>query len=122
MLKLSAAGGGEALFRLEVADSWLARLRGLIGRSGVGRDEGLYLAGTNGVHMFFMRFPIDCVFLGAPQPDGTRQIVAVKSELQPWRGIVWWVRGAKAAVEVTSGAAAAAGLQAGDFVRLDPTA
>ena len=83
MLNLSAADGGQALFQLEVADSWLARLRGLIGRSGVGRDEGLYLAGTNGVHMFFMRFPIDCVFLGAPQPDGTRQIVAVKPELQP---------------------------------------
>ena len=72
--------------------------------------------------MLFMRFPIDCVFLGAPQPDGTRQIVAVRSELQPWRGIVWWVRGAKAAVELTAGAAAAAGLRRGDFVRLEPAA
>lgn len=121
MINLSAAGG-EALFRLEVANSWVARLRGLIGRSGVADDGGLFLPGTNGVHMFFMRFAIDCVFLGAPGPDGTLQIIAVKSDLRPWRGIVWWVRGAKAAVELTSGAAEAAGLRPGDYVRLEPAA
>ena len=109
-------------WQLEVADSWLARLRGLIGRRRVGRDEGLYLPGTNAIHMLFMRFPIDCVFVGAPRPDGTRQIVAVQAELAPWRGVVWWVRGAKGAVELRSGAAGAAGLRRGDYVRLEPAA
>jgi uncharacterized membrane protein (UPF0127 family) len=120
MLALSRADDETALFRLRTADSWLARLRGLIGQPGVEAGEGLYLPGTNGVHMFFMRFPIDCLFVGAPRPDGARPIVAVKSNLAPWRGIVWWVRGARGAIEVAAGAATASGLRPGDYVRLEP--
>lgn len=122
MVNLTRADASGSLFRLDVADSWFARLRGLIGRSSVGADGGLYLPGTNSIHMLFMRFPIDCVFLGAPREDGARKVVAVKSNLRPWLGVVWWVRGARGAVEVTAGAAAAAGLAAGDYVRLEPVA
>jgi uncharacterized membrane protein (UPF0127 family) len=111
---------GKTLFRLRVAGSWLARLKGLIGQTGVPDGEGLFLPGTNGVHMLFMRFAIDCVFVGAQRDDGTREVVALKSGLRPWSGVVWWVRGAKGAVEVSSGAAAAAGLSRGDLVRLEP--
>ena len=40
---------------------------------------GLWLTGTNGIHMMFMRFPIDAVFLGKPDPgrDGARTVVSV---------------------------------------------
>ena len=112
--------GGDAVWRLSVADSWPARLRGLIGRRSLSAGEGLYLPGTNGVHMLFMRFAIDCLFLGAPRPDGARQIVAVRHNLAPWRGIVWWVRGARAAVELPAGGAVESGLRQGDYVRLEP--
>ena len=70
--------------------------------------------------MFFMRFAIDCVFLGAPVADGSQRVVAVRERLAPWRGIVWWVRGAHGAVELPAGSAAAAGLHKGDYVRLEP--
>ena len=93
-----------------------------MGRRALPAGEGLYLPGTNGVHMLFMRFPIDCVFLGAPQSDGTRQVVAVHERLAPWRGVVWWVRGARGAVEVAAGSAAAAGLRRGDYVHLEERA
>jgi uncharacterized membrane protein (UPF0127 family) len=117
-IELSRVDGGGLLWRVEVASSWLARLRGLIGQSQLAPDEGLYLPGTNSIHMLFMRFPIDCVFLGAARPDGTHPIVAVRERLAPWTGVVWWVRGARGAVEVAAGSVARAGLRAGDAVSL----
>jgi uncharacterized membrane protein (UPF0127 family) len=109
---------GTSLWQLEVAGSWLARLKGLIGRRDLPPGHGLYLPGTNGVHMLFMRFPIDCVFLGAERSDGTRQVLAVRERLAPWTGVVWWVRGAKAVVELPAGAVSEAGLRASDVVVL----
>jgi uncharacterized membrane protein (UPF0127 family) len=118
-LDLVAEGKTVPLWRLEVAGSWLSRLRGLIGRRGLGPGEGLYLPGTNSIHMLFMRFAIDVVFVGAPRTDGSRQVVAVHERLAPWTGVVWWVRGARGAVELPAGALARAGLSVGDLVRLE---
>jgi uncharacterized protein len=120
-LDLLAEDRTVPLWRLEVAGSWLSRLRGLIGRRGLGPGEGLYLPGTNSIHMLFMRFAIDVVFVGAPGTDGSRQVVAVRERLAPWTGVVWWVRGAHGAVELAEGAIARAGIRPGDTVSLrDP--
>jgi len=89
-----------------------------MGRSQLAPDEGLYLPGTNSIHMFFMRFPIDIVFLGKPAADGALPVLAVRHGLRPWRGVVWWVRGAKGAIELPAGALEAAGMRVGDLVRL----
>lgn len=121
-VELRAAGSAAPLWRLDVADSWLARLRGLIGRRGLASGEGLYLPGTNGVHMFFMRFAIDVVFVGAPRADGARIVVALKPNLKPWTGLVPWVRGARGAVEVPAGSLTGSGLSVGDYVTLAPAA
>src|SRR5687767_5279606 len=118
-MELRAAGSAAPLWRLEVAGSWLARLRGLIGRRSLAAGEGLYLPGTNGVHMFFMRFAIDVIFVGAPREDGTRTVVALKQNLRPWTGLVPWVRRAHGAVELPAGALASSGLRVGDLVRLE---
>jgi uncharacterized membrane protein (UPF0127 family) len=117
-VNLLAGENPAPLWRLEVADSWLGRLRGLIGRRSLAAGEGLYLAGTNGVHMLFMRFAIDCLFVGAPRTDGARPVVALKANLAPWTGIVWWVRGARGAIEVPAGELASSGLRVGDYVTL----
>jgi uncharacterized membrane protein (UPF0127 family) len=108
------------LWRLEVAGSWFSRLRGLMFRRSLDAGTGLYLAGTNSIHMMFMRFPIDVLFLGAPRDDGTHPVVALRPGLRPWIGVVWWVRGARGAVELPAGALADAGLRVGDAVRLEP--
>ncbi|MEP7379046.1 MAG: DUF192 domain-containing protein [Chloroflexota bacterium] len=121
-LEVRADGSTAPLWRVAVAGSWLARLRGLIGRSQLATGEGLYLAGTNGVHMLFMSFAIDVLFLGAPRADGARPVVALKPNLKPWTGIVWWVRGARGAIEVPAGSLAASGLRAGDHLTLAPAA
>lgn len=114
--------GGEVVWRLTVAKSWLARLRGLIGRPRLEPDTGIYLPGTNGVHMFFMRFAIDCIFVGAERADGSRAVVAVRPDLAPWTGLVLWIRGARGAIELGAGSAAAAGVAAGDYLMLTPVA
>ena len=49
--------------RCLVADSPWSRMRGLLGRRGLESGEGLLLRPTGSVHTFFMRFPIDAVFL-----------------------------------------------------------
>jgi hypothetical protein len=91
-----------------------------MGSRSLAPDEGLYLPGTNSIHMLFMRFPIDCIFLGPARPDGAQSVLAVRERLAPWRGVVWWVRGARGTVEVPAGSVAAAGIRRGDFVTLTP--
>jgi uncharacterized protein len=105
--------------RVQRASSFGGRLRGLMGRRDLARDEALYLPGTNGVHMLFMRFPIDCVFLSRPDRDGSQRVVGVRSNLRPWTGVVWYVPGAAGVVEMPAGTVAACGVQVGDVVRLD---
>lgn len=116
------AAGGAALWRVEVASSWMARLRGLMFRRSLDSGHGLYLPGTNSVHMMFMRFPIDVLFLGAPRTDGRQPVVALRPGLRPWTGVVWWVRGARGALELPAGALADARLSVGDAVRLEQIA
>ena len=95
--------------QVEVADSFGARFRGLMGRSSLPPGGGLWLTGTSNIHMFFMRFPIDAIFLGRPAADGGRRVVAVHAGLRPWTGIVWYARGADGCLELPAGSAAASG-------------
>ena len=46
-----------------LAETALARLRGLLGRSGLSSGEGMLLRPASSIHTAFMRFPIDAVFL-----------------------------------------------------------
>ena len=114
--------GTELAGRVELADSFGARFRGLMGRPSLPPGGGLWLTGTSNIHMFFMRFPIDAVFLGRPAADGTRRVVAVHASLRPWTGIVLYARGADGCLEMPAGTAAATGTRPGDVVLLEPEA
>jgi uncharacterized membrane protein (UPF0127 family) len=121
LLALRDEASGELIAaRVAKARSFWARFRGLMGRPALAPEEGLFLAGTSSVHMLFMRFPIDCLFVGREQDDGSRRVVAVRSDLLPWRGVVWWVRGADGVVELPAGTLQRAGIQVGGRVRLEP--
>jgi uncharacterized membrane protein (UPF0127 family) len=112
--------GTELASRVEIADSFGARFRGLMGRSPLPSGEGLWLTGTSNIHMLFMRFPIDAVFLSRPAADGTRRVVAVHEHLRAWTGVVWYARGADSCLELPAGAAEASRTRPGDLVELDP--
>ncbi|MDP9483515.1 MAG: DUF192 domain-containing protein [Chloroflexota bacterium] len=105
---------------LESADTLWAKFRGLMGRASLAKDAGLWLPGSNGIHMMFMRFAIDCVFVGRPSPaDGTREVVAVRRAVPPWRGIVWYVRGAHGTLELPTGTIERTGTASGDRILLE---
>jgi len=100
--------------RARAGGSFWDLFRGLMLRPSLPPGDGLWLPGVNNIHMLFMRFPIDAVFVGRPQADGTRLVAAVRAHLLPWRGVVWWVRGAHGVLELPAGTAAATGTQQGD--------
>jgi len=104
---------------LEVASSLWARFMGLMGRASLERGAGLWLTGTNGIHMWFMRFPIDAVFLSKPDASGHRTVLAARPNLRPWIGLVPLVRGADGCLELPAGTIAETGTARGDQVRLD---
>jgi uncharacterized membrane protein (UPF0127 family) len=66
--------------RLEAAHTGPTRRKGLLGRDGLKRGEGLWIAPCESVHTFFMRFPIDLVYL-----DRERRIKKARSAVGPWR-------------------------------------
>lgn len=105
--------------RVEVAASLWAKFMGLMGRRHLPAGGGLWLPASNGIHMFFMRIPIDAVFVGRPGPDGTRQVLSAHAGLRPWTGIIPLVRGADGCLELPVGTVRASGTQVGDVVRID---
>lgn len=93
--------------RCVLADTALTRMRGLLGRRELPSGEGIWLKPASSVHMAFMRFAIDAVFL-----DRDDRVVKIAADLQPWR--LAGSRGAKSVVELPAGEAQRRGLKAGD--------
>jgi uncharacterized membrane protein (UPF0127 family) len=114
--------GTELGDRLDVAESLWARFMGLMGRPALEPGAGLWLTGTNGIHMMFMRFAIDAVFLGKPDPaqDGARKVVSVHPGVRAWIGLIPLVRGASGVLELPVGTIARSATAVGDHVALEP--
>ena len=93
--------------RCVLADTALTRMRGLLGRRSLPSGEGILLKPASSVHMAFMRFPIDAVFL-----DRELRIVKIADDLRPWRAA--GSRGAKAVLEIPAGEAGRRGVRVGD--------
>ena len=92
---------------LLVAARPLRRMRGLLGRASLPAGEGILLRPAGSVHTFFMRFPIDVVFL-----DRESVVVGIAPAVPPWRTAAR--RGAKAVVELAAGECDRVGLRVGD--------
>jgi uncharacterized membrane protein (UPF0127 family) len=73
-------GGRIVCERCEVADTVIARARGLLGRKTLPSGAGLLIRPSFSIHTLFMRFPIDAVFL-----DRSGSVVDVVRRLKPWR-------------------------------------
>jgi len=105
-IALASDDGNVVCERCLLAETPLARLRGLLGRSDLPAGEGLLLRPAGSIHTAFMRFPIDAVFL-----DRADRVLKVAHELPPWR--MAGCRGARAVLELPAGEAAKQGLRAG---------
>lgn len=95
-----------------LANSYFARLRGLIGRRSLPAGEGLIIRPCSSIHTFFMSFPIEVLFVG----EGNR-IVRATQPIAPWR-IGPIVGSARYVVELPGGALAASRTECGDILEL----
>jgi uncharacterized membrane protein (UPF0127 family) len=94
--------------RVAVASSLSARMRGLLGTSGLPPGEGLLIEACGSVHTVGMRYPLDVVFL-----DRAWRVRAVHRNVRPGRLLVWGGGGALRALEVQSGWLAVDGVERG---------
>jgi uncharacterized membrane protein (UPF0127 family) len=92
--------------RCVLADTLWRRLRGLIGHGELELGEGIVLRPSWSVHTFFLRYPIDVVFVDADQV-----VARVVSDLRPWRSAT--CRGARDVVELRAGECARRGVVEG---------
>ena len=90
----------------------MGQVHGPDGPAVAGAGAGLWLPESNGIHMMFMRFPIDAVFVGRPRPATRWRAagpVAVHRGLRAWTGLVPLVRGAHGVLELPVGTIDATG-------------
>ena len=103
---LSKQDGTIVCTRCHLATRPFARLKGLLGRAGLEPGEGMLFRPAGSIHMFFMRFPIDAVFL-----DRELRILKIVPDLKPWRMAAG--KGAKQVLEIAAGEAGRRGLEPG---------
>jgi uncharacterized membrane protein (UPF0127 family) len=94
------------------AGSFFARGRGLMFTAPLPVGGGLVIEPCSSIHMFFMRYPLDILFL-----NKQGKVVFMYRGIKPWRlGRV--VRGARLAIELPEGTIAESGTQIGDTVSI----
>jgi uncharacterized membrane protein (UPF0127 family) len=95
-----------------LAKHLVSRMIGLLGRKSLPNGRALIIRPCKGVHTFFMRFPIDCIFINKEQV-----VLHVISNLQPWR-ISPIVGGSWCAIELPAGTAIATSTETGDQLEI----
>ncbi len=100
---------GDVLATVEVADTFAARARGLLGRRSY--EGAMILPRTRSVHTLGMRFAIDVAFC-----DKQMEVVGVTT-LAPWRMSLPRRRG-RSVIEAEAGAFERWGLRVGDKLEL----
>src|SRR4051812_35858128 len=83
-----ARGGADIAVRCSIANSFLTRARGLLGKKVFVSGEGLLLTRCNNIHMWFMRFPIDVLFLTQKGPSYC--VSSLHQGVAPWRLAPLW--------------------------------
>ncbi|MDD4295198.1 MAG: DUF192 domain-containing protein [Candidatus Omnitrophica bacterium] len=63
-----------------IAESFMQRLVGLLGRFNLPADEALVFYNAPSIHMFFMKIPLDIIYL-----DKHMKIVKLVKDLKPWQ-------------------------------------
>ena len=119
------AGGDEVMIRNDTRGSVLAtrgrvattmrdRTVGLLGTSELPAGHGLWIERSPSIHMFFMRYAIDAVFV-----DRDGRVIRIVEHLRPWR-IVAGVPGARDCLELPAGSVRPTVSQVGDVLSLVP--
>jgi uncharacterized membrane protein (UPF0127 family) len=98
--------------RVEVADTSMRRLFGLLGRRGIDSGEGLWIMPSSGVHTMGMMFPIDVVGL-----DRKGRVIKLWQNLVPFRVTSVSLR-MHSVIEMKTGWIAENGVRVGDLIKI----
>jgi uncharacterized protein len=112
---LNLTRGTSLATRLEKAHTAASRQKGLLGRDGLLPGGGLWITPCESVHTFFMRFPIDLVYL-----DRKLKVKKVRHSVGAWRMSACFT--AHSVLELPAGTALATHTQRGDIVEIGPRA
>lgn len=83
--------------KVEKAEDSRSRSVGLLSRGNLAPEEGLWIVPCPMIHTFFMKFPIDAVFL-----DKDMVVVKILAGMRPWR-LSPWVFSARSVLELPAG-------------------
>jgi len=92
-----------------------ARRKGLLGRDSLDEGSAMVIAPTSAIHTFWMRFPIDVLFVSR---NGV--VVKVRRALPPWRAVVGFR--AFAVIELPAGTLGSDDVRVGDMLAVAPAA
>ena len=99
--------------RVKIAQDFKSRSIGLLNRTSLDEDEALLIKPCNAIHTFFMKFPIDVVFL-----DKKARVVKIKHALKKSRFSASILRGYMT-LEMKSGKLSKVQVKTGDFVKFE---
>ncbi len=95
-----------------IAKTFLARIKGLLGRKEFLSGQAIILKPCNSVHTFFMRFPIDILFISKDY-----RVVKTIHKLIPNRAtFIYWR--SKMVIELPSGTLNLTNTRVGDLIQL----
>ena len=95
------------------ANSFWNRLNGLIGKKQFDENEAMCIKPCKSVHMFFMRFSIDVVFV-----DNDNVVIKEITSLKPWQ-ISPYVKQASYVIELPKGTISDKDINIGDKIDIE---
>lgn len=119
---VASTGGRTLASRVTKADDGPSRSKGLLGHEKLDADEGMWIVQPAlarfvpcpTIHTFFMKFPIDVLFL-----DDALQVRRVIEDMKPWR-LSPWVASADSILELKGGVLQGS-VRPGDKLELRPS-
>ncbi len=112
-MAITKEDGSIVAVEVELADTILKQVVGLMFRKSVPESYAMIFSmgrdNREGIHMLFMRFPIDIAFL-----DKDKRIIDLRQDLKPWTGLAFSKKPFRYAIELPAGAAARASLKVGE--------
>jgi uncharacterized membrane protein (UPF0127 family) len=112
-MAITKEDGSIVAAEVEYADTMLKQIVGLMFRKSVPESYAMVFSmgrdNREGIHMLFMRFPIDIAFL-----DKDKKIIDIRQNLKPWTGLAFSHRPFRYAIELPAGAAARSSLKLGE--------
>jgi uncharacterized membrane protein (UPF0127 family) len=96
----------------DIADSSEKRRTGLLKHKRLEPGQGLWIVPCESVHTFFMKFPIDLVYL-----DSKRKVRKVRNAVRPWRMSACLT--AYSVLELPAGTVEQTGTRVGDELHME---